>query len=391
MRKLILSSLISAFALVGCANEKNNCGKSFLVLWPNSSGQYEMQQVELSTLPNPYELSGGAAKVYYENGLTGSGFDGSVAQPRYTSADGVCVPMDTASSIAVSVYAQFEKLFQFEEKLGTANMLPWPRKVGIDTQLLTPEGVGHNNAHYFSEGDATVVLPYSLGNSLPLGLNHGVIAHEHFHGHFQHEIMDKMNAVLEARPQGIINPIDFLFYSVKPTEQIDNVDYHSNRSMNNFVLRAWNEGLADLFGAIYTENPGFFVESLPMLGSARTLTEGLKTMGTESDLRAVVFSLQQSPEQIVSYSYAQGALLARLMYRLANSGVESPQAFLKRVLTKLNTIPGGILETYDSKVMSTEDIVPFLLEGFPVNRNSCAALEKALSKDMLFWRFQSCR
>jgi hypothetical protein len=391
MRKLILSSLISALALVGCANKENNCGKSFLVLWPNSSGHYEMQEVALSTLSNPYELSGPAAKVYYENGLTGSGFDGHVAEPRLTSADGVCVPMDTESSAAVTVYAQFEKLFEFEQKLGTADMLSWPRKVGVDVQMLTPEGVGHNNAHYFSEGDSTVVLPYSLGG-LPLGLNHGVIAHEHFHGHFQREVMDKMNPVLEGRAP-IINPVDFLFYSfgVKPTEQLDNADLRSNRGLNNFVLRAWNEGLADLFGAIYTENPGFFVESLPQLGSARTLTEDLKRMGNESDLRAVALSLQQTPDQLVSYSYAQGALLARLMYRLANSGVESPQAFLKRVLTHLHSVPEGILATYDDKVLSTEDIVPYLLDGFQLNAGSCAALEKTLSKDMMIWRFQSCR
>jgi hypothetical protein len=212
MRKWILASFLFSLALsVGCANKDTNCGHTFQVLWPNAAGQYVFTDVSLSTLPDPYELSGSAAKVYHQSGMTIAGFDGPVARPTLTSADGVCIPQNVESLMAVSVYAQFESLLRYESKLGTADMLPWPRKVGVAIDLLTPDGNGHNNAHYFSEGDSIAVLPYSLGG-LPLGLNQGVVAHEHFHAHFQRQVMDEMNAALEGRPAGFTSPLDFLFY-----------------------------------------------------------------------------------------------------------------------------------------------------------------------------------
>lgn len=396
MRKWILALFTLPLIAIGCANKDNNCGNTFQVLWPSATGEYRFEDVALSTLPDPYELSGDAAKIYFQSGMTLAGFDGPVARPQMTSTNGVCIPMDVESSAAVSVYAQFEKIMHYEIKLGTADMLPWPRRVGLDISLLTPDGNGHNNAHYFSEGDAIAILPYSLGG-LPLGLNHGVIAHEHFHAHFQAQVMNELNRVLVARPAGFAGftgSLDFLFYSlmpgVKPTEDIDDADLSTNRGLNNFVLRAWNEGLADLYGAIYTSNPGFFVDSLPMLGNARTLTEELKPLGTRQDLINYLRTVQ-SPSKLVGYSYVQGAQVARLLYRLANSGVETPQIFMARILRNLKTIPPAILPKYDRTILDTEVIMPQLLEGFQFNAEACDHLNISISKDLSLRSFSQCR
>ena len=396
MRKWILALFTLPLIAIGCANKDNNCGNTFQVLWPSATGEYRFQDVSLSTLPDPYELSGTAAKIYFQSGMTAGGFEGPVARPQMTSSNGVCIPMNIESSAAVSVYAQFEKIMSYEIKLGTADMLSWPRRVGIDIALTTPDGNGHNNAHYFSEGDTIAVLPYLLGG-LPLGLNHGVIAHEHFHAHFQKQVMNELDRVLIARPagfSGFSNALDFLFYSLtsglKPTENIDDADLSTNRGLNNFVLRGWNEGLADLYGAIYTSNPGFFVESLPMLGDARTLTEELRPLGTREDLLNYLRAVR-TPSNLVGYSYSQGALVARLLYRLANSGVETPQIFMARLLRNLKSIPAAILPKYDRMILDTETIIPQLLEGFQFNAEACRQLGAAISKDLSLRSFSQCR
>jgi len=388
----ITSILIATSNLVGCADANNKCGNKVLALWPSASGEYTFQEVILSTLSDPYSLSGGAAKIYYESMIGGNGFSGQVAQPRYTRSGDLCVPMDAASSMAVSVYAQFERIMQFENRNGTLDMLTWPRRVGLDIHVRSTEGMTHNNAHYFGQGDSIAVLPYNL-EGVPLGLNPGIMAHEHFHGHFQRQVISVTNAQLAPAFD-----VESLFYSsfapaqvsAKPTvEDVDRADLNTARGLNAFVLRAWNEGLADLYGAIYSGNPRFFDESLPALKNARALTSKIapfmSAYGLQFNARKIV-----DPKNLVAISYDQGAYLARLMFAVANSGAETPEKFLVHVMRRLKDIPPAIVPEYDSKVLEFEAVVPILLKDFPLNEKSCAALNKSISKQTMKKSFASC-
>lgn len=388
----ITSISIAASSLVGCADANNKCGNKVLALWPTESGEYTFQEIILSTLNDPYSLSGGAAKIYYESMIGGNGYTGKVAQPRYTRTGDLCVPMDAASSMAVSLYAQFERIMQFENRNGTLDMLTWPRRVGLDIHVRSTEGMTHNNAHYFGQGDSIAVLPYNL-EGVPLGLNPGVMAHEHFHGHFQRQVISVTNAQLAPAFD-----VESLFYSsfapnqvsAKPTvEDVDRADLNTARGLNAFVLRAWNEGLADLYGAIFSGNPRFFDESLPALKDARALTSKITPFMSAYVLQFNARKIVQ-PKDLVGVSYTQGAYLARLMYAVANSGVETPEKFLVHVMRRLKDIPPAIVPQYDTQVLEFEAVVPILLNGFPLNKMSCGALRRSLSKETMNKSFAPC-
>lgn len=366
--------LLLIFCLAGCANNSDRCGDKFLALWPTSDGQYDFQEVKLPTLSNPYELKGSVAQIFYEAGISQGGFKGSVAQPKFTRANGVCVPMDTASSLGVTLYAQFEKLKLFEDSTGISNLIDWPRKVGFDIHLRSAEGMVHNNAHYISMGDAIVVPPYSL-SGMPLAGNHGIMAHELFHAHFQRSVVIPVNTSLAALPN-----IDDLFYMpIRPSvEDVQNVDLSKPRGLNAFILRAWNEGLADLFAAIYTKNPKFIGDSLPAVLKARSLDLPSARVLERNRFTEVARQITKT-EHLVGLSYDQGAKLSRVLYRIATSGLETQEEFLVRMMSRLNDISPAITKDYDTQVLNFEQLLPIMLKDMPLKKANCKELSEVVS------------
>lgn len=385
----MMGLMLVGAGLVGCADSKQKCGNKFLVLWPTETGGQSFREISLSTLSNPYELSGGAAKIYFESGISEKGFEGAVAQPRFTSSDGTCVPMDAQSSAAVTTYAHFEEIMKFEEKWGIAGLLTWPRKVGVDIHVTGENGTTHNNAHYFSAGDSIAILPF-VTSGLALTLNPGVLAHEHFHAHFQRQVISEVDARLNGRVPGV----DSIFYPgislPKPTvEGVTLENFRTIRGLNAFVLRSWNEGLADFYGAIYSRNPNFFEGSLPHLNQLRGLNQDLTTIMTAFEFgnRA---KQALKPQDLEHISYAQGTSMARMLYKLAFSGIETPEQFLVRIIHRLREIPAQISPNFENQVIEFERIIPVLLRDFPLNPTVCGHIRKTVSGDMMNGSFSRC-
>ena len=379
----LLLGMMGCAALVGCADGNSKCGGQFLALLPNDLGEQVFQVISFSSLSNPYSLNGGAAKVHYSTALGANGYLGPAAQPRYTRSGGVCVPMDAASSISVSVYGMFERIMNFEERMGIKHMLSWPRQVGVDISVRSSDGSGHDNAHYYGQMDVMAVLPYSASGT-PLALNSGVMAHEHFHAHFQRQVMNAIEANFPSQ-RSLLNS----FYgSTKPTPDDEPpVDLRTARALNYFVLRGWNEGLADFYGAIYSGMPNYFDQSLPLKGT-RALDQGAREFLSASFLRKI--SRRVNVGMMEDISYKQGTNLARLLFALAQSGVESREVFLARVMSRLSAIPAAILPKYNSTILDFEEVVPVLLASFPMNKQSCQILRNSLSKEIMSRSVSQC-
>ena len=215
MRRWLVVILL---VLTNCTSKSSKCGDKALLLWPDSGGTYVFQEVLLRTLGSLYRLKGTAAEIYYESGLDESGFTSAPAEPHLTNSGGVCVPEDVGSSLTVNAYAQFEHLYDFEIELGTDAQLTWPRRVGVEIHLEGEFMDIENNAHYYGQQDVITLVPYSL-NDLPMSLNQGIVAHEHFHAHFQSQAlsaMEKLNRekagllydAIESRPDVFASPVD---------------------------------------------------------------------------------------------------------------------------------------------------------------------------------------
>lgn len=380
-----LGILLSLF-LIGCAKNTNDkCGNKILAVANVAPGQYQLQELTLPTLNSPYTLSGPPAKIYYKSGVDDNGFTGAPAQPNYTRAGDTCVPMDTQSSMAVSLYAQFEKIWQFEQKLGIISWLTWPRRVGLDINITTSEGAIHNNAHYFGAWDSIAVQPYGI-RGVPLGLNPGVLGHEHFHAHFQRQVLTHVTLRV---PSLLIESLFYPGFGAKPMpDDIERVDFRKPRGLNAFVLRGWNEGLADVYGAIYSGNPRFFDESLPQFKEQRALTAQILPLISAGGIKD--FAQRSTKRGLSNLAYDEGAKVARVLYRIAMSGVEPPEQFLVRLLNRLKEIPDQIVPTFETEVMEFERVLEILLRDFPRTASVCQTVRAAVSDAALQRSFAQC-
>jgi hypothetical protein len=375
---------------VGCANNpSDDCGGSVLLLWPTAAGDFKFREIQLPTLKSPTELKGAAAEVYYDARITERGYEGPVARPSLTRTNGnVCVPMDAQSSMALTTYAHVERLYFFDQKLNVADQLSWPRKVGVDIRLLGGEGISHSNAHYFARIDAMAVVPYRQ-EGLPLSLNPGIIAHEHFHAHFQSQVNNPINQAIAS----VISIEEFFyagFFGNKPTVEELEARPQSVEALNKFVIRSWNEGLADFYGAVYSQQADFFSASLQKLGPLRDLAGPLQLLKTGQELVRQAGSFDPAQRSIVSTSYQQGTLLARLMYKIVQSGSVSSEDLLKMILQRLSKISDMASPIFATRVMDFEDAVPLLIEGVKLNAEGCKAASSALSKSVMLRSFPQC-
>ncbi|MGE4133373.1 MAG: hypothetical protein AB7F86_17145 [Bdellovibrionales bacterium] len=376
-----------AILLAGCSGKTNEkCGDKFLVLWPSENRNYSFQEVQLKTLRSSLELKGEAAEIFLERGFTSSGFTGSVARPQLTRSGDVCVPQDAQSSVALATYAHFEKLMGFDEGLGIRGFLRWPRKVGIDIHMTSADGRSHNNAHYISGLDITAVIPYSK-TGVPLSLNPGIMAHEHFHAYFQTLVADRLNRSLPASLS--VEKFFYMGFGAKPTvEDVDTVDLRRVESLNNFVLRGWNEGLADFYGSVFSGRSDFFVESLPEASIYRDL-DG-KLVPFQKGQVLVDMSGATDRANLLGYTYGQGTVLARFLTRFAEAQGLLPRELLQRILVRLPEVAELMRGEYSKTVMDSEKVVPVLLRDLTLKSRACTVLTSTLSKELLHEKYREC-
>ena len=390
MRKFIGLFLL----LASCAREGGGGDTKFLIPWRTSDGHYKLQEVTISTLASPFELRGEAAEVFYQTGFSEEGFQGSIARPRLIKSGDVYIPMDAESSIAVSVYAQFDHLFKYEAKLGTRGQVSWPRKVGVELNMVGPDGSSVNNAHYFTSLDVIGIVPYDLAG-VPVSMNHGIVAHEHFHAHFQAQVMNQLNRIpYERNPTpNVMNPniLNPIFNMADALISKDDMDQRTPRGLNNLILRAWNEGLADLFAALYVGEADFFGHSVPGIGEARELSADSGMLLDSLSLLRISQTVNMERGHKMAIAYEQGTVLARMLYKLAKSGVNNtPEKFLSRFMSNLPKLPTALSENLNREVFDFEMIVPVLLEDYTPDAESCRALRAALSPKMMKRSFAQC-
>ncbi len=393
--QLICTSLLLGI-FCGCA-KKETQPTTFLLPWMQPNGTYELTEVTLMTLKTPHEMSGTAAQVWVAPQLTTSGFGGPIARPRLTKSGNVYIPIDAQSSLAVVMYAQLERLLLFEQKLGTAQHLKWPRRAAVELPVPGQTGSATNNAHYFPTLDVIGILPFSISTGVPLSLNHGIVAHEHFHAHFQAAVLAPLQKSIPTR-----NPsLDWLLDHQHLGTTVMATDFIFNSAggmpydisiLNEVVLRAWNEGLADLFASNYTGQADFFTPSLPEQKGKRALTEALSPLASAADLRARALEVPTYRfGELLGFAYQQGTALAKLLYRIKKHEAIDSIAFQRFITERLRTrVLPLAAANYRDNIMDFDAIVPVLLEELQLTRQSCDALEAVVTKNVYVKNFAGC-
>src|SRR5690606_9491676 len=116
---------------------------------------------------------------------------------------------------------------------------------------------------------------------LPMALNGGILAHEHFHAYFFALLLEKVILILDQWPTPTASSVHS---GVKSGWWLPHFNSTLNHNMG--VLLAWNEGLADFWGYLYSGDPQFIGESLPHRLRARSLDRGVSPIPDSGDWSA---------------------------------------------------------------------------------------------------------
>lgn len=318
---------------VGCAKPPSK--HTFLLPVLSSDGSTVLKEVTLDTLSDPSEVSGEAAVVMYNPALTANGVSGSATKTRLSRTGDVYIPMDFPTSSALSVYHSFENLKNFDQRVLPEYPLSWPRTVGLD--LLFSGGFAENNAFYAGLFDFTGVGPYSMSN-LPLSFNSGIMAHEHFHAHF-YKIMGAAweLEVPTANPHAI-EQLDGARCGLEKhiTVRTRKDDPRYVQVVNHFILRAWNEGLADFYAAAVSGNTNFLDVSFNMNGKRKVDQKvlGISSRATVEDALNQDLLLSSGPCSSMSLAYEIGSEIARNLHSKMSAGDFDSYDGLKLGLTR---------------------------------------------------------
>ncbi|HVK62291.1 MAG TPA: hypothetical protein VM432_12100 [Bdellovibrionales bacterium] len=389
--KSIGAALVLILASLSGCSPKGPEGTRYQLPWFDRQGQYGIQVVNIKTYNEPEFFRGEAAQILVEPTDASGELTGDRPVGRYIKrSDGVIVPADQDSLMATSVYAHFERLRELDQKLGI--QLKWPAKIGIQAQIFDGQRNIRDNALYDGRYDALLIVPTERAR-LPVALNGGVIAHEHFHGIFQAGILSSLprEAIVPHGCNWALEDAKSLDEVVRAIEAQKSTDVIkgplvSPASYNAFLLRALNEGLADYWAWVYTGDADFIAHSLASEKESRTMgkaAEKLPSIAAINDrLRAFEFYKEKDRLQ-VREAYLLGTHYARFMrsMSLKLSGHKAP-TFAQRakaaqsLIAVLPRLRETVATSYSEQRISPDALVDLLSEEWArTSPESCQEID----------------
>lgn len=238
-------------ALLLCAAVQPSCGPvaglnsggsaRYQIPFPDEAGAYRLREIEIPGFTDPSGLRGAFAEILVDPYESNGGIGSSTPVGRFLkTSSGLMVPTDYVSRVATSIQAHAERLYSLDAAAGVQqNLINWPVKIGIEANVVNSkdQSVVRNNALFDRRLNALLLVPYSSGR-VPIGMNAGILGHEHFHRIFEAIVLAKLPSLRK-------------------------VETRSVSEFNETVLRGMNEGFADFWAWVYTGDPDFIGVSLP--------------------------------------------------------------------------------------------------------------------------------
>ncbi len=339
----LLAACFSSILITSCAAEQAQVNKPYraeiLKFIPSSTTSGEswvVAEQELATLENLDTLEGsffsmtlgGLIKI---NSNIGSLIDASSnsspvrANLRYTTKNGVIVPRDTTTLLALSSYFAFEQtLAVLKESTGIdpnelKKNINGPYRIYFEPSLterdenesafLTPK----LNAAFNPESNDFYLFRRSELESIPFSANIKVISHEFGHALFKNSF-NANNAEICRTSEEEMN-----------ARMADK--FFSGRWSNEYAISGINEGFSDFNSYIVTSSTNVFTDSLPGFSSESRSLNG----------PAFVFSQLTNDIVCSGRFYCIGTLFARALYGVAQSykNRSDLMAFSRRVYSAL--------------------------------------------------------
>ena len=371
-----MSRFLLIFAILfvaACSGRFQKGAHQYLVPFLNSDGTYTWQEVELTTLNAPHKMEGSTASIHYKPAGAAGRDWGPVAEPRMAKSGNVWIPLDTPSALVLSTYATLEAIRKWEANIHPAAEKVYPRRVLLEVSARTSHG-GEvtDNAFYDPQRDVVMVVPYTEGG-IPLSVNQGIMAHEHFHVQFHHQMLSPMVELL-IREESTDRELT--------TAEKINIQY------NQKVLRAWNEGLADFYGYTFTAQPRFMDPSRllePSYILIRALDfdfESLDSKFMSESPRGI--SVNESRTTCTAGSpYCLGTQLGRLLYQMSGGNLSKAHSLVRNLYDSFPEWQTSVKNKFLKSRMDTNEMLTWTFSSGTqkLTVRQCDLLKKALNGD----------
>lgn len=318
-----IKSLIVVFSLAylatGCVGKDQQISISEvaffkLPVFNLETQKYHFQSVPLAGVDSVKDFSGKYAQFFISPSSQNSKLTGAKPQTHFIKTKSNYVATNDLSLQVATIYSHLEGLYYLDKKLGVEGINKIPRDVGVAVNVKDGGQVIDNNAFYDGELDAFLFVPYTE-NNLPININAGIIAHEHFHSIFFKTVFQTLiqsgKFPMGVQPTAHSKAKIFSFFDIKDlqvaedfiSQAVDNeTQVHSWYSQ--IVIRGLNEGLADFWGWLYTDDSDFISHSIPFLKNQRTLDGKLEEKYRSSkDLKIKIQSFLSRPKLIKEFAF----------------------------------------------------------------------------------------
>jgi len=340
-----------------------------------SNDSSKLENVTIKNISSLKDVSGPYVQFYYTPGGGDGSLTGSAPQARFIrTGDGVYVPSDSISQQMFSLYYHIQNLNDFNAEISPDLKQTQPFQVGLNTQVAGNAVTANNNAFFDGESNALLFVPYTLDN-IPISVNSGIIAHEFFHSVFFKHVLGAFNAQQQSLLQASANKD----HSTKL--------YYFNQTF----IRGLNEGIADYWGWLYTNNTDYISISLPKFGDERKLELAdnligqIETAGDIEDRVIEAQDLSNNPtEYLSSYIYHVGTPHARFLKALTvkiakenlNSvGISAKLTMARTVYAYLKNLSKATANYKSTDVVAADDLFKFFaqpqLSGLDLSPSQC--------------------
>ncbi len=401
----ITAAIILAGALGACApdadSDQQNGAIQVLTPMSDANGQYALEFFELKELSDIRTVAGKYVQFFMSPRVVDGELRGTSPQARFIrNGAGQYIPGNEMTQQLVTVYAHMQRLALLDQEVGAEGVNTWPRKVGV--AIRVKEG-SQNNAYYDGESDSMFLVPYNQAG-LPIPINGGIIAHEHFHSLFyklsmadspvQSNVHDREEFFGMAGIEESGRRQRRFFPSLVGAEEMEESELR--RYYNLVMTRSLNEGLADFWGWMYTGNPDFIAQSLPREGAVRSLKVSEKVTAfalpsPEQIQRSLqLFNIGRSKslkEYAIGYSYSLAPRFSQVMKRLTDiyakeNNVEHLQARkdIAKVLIKVLPLMKKDLQKTTGEAFSSANFILLVAQQMPkISEPECQFLAQVLN------------
>ncbi len=369
---LKLSAFLAfCFALSACQKPKHTTlgTESTQVKIPVfENGQYQWKVVALNSLDGEGNPKNQKYIFQVEPKVVNGRLQGKIHRWNFLQkSDGILIPQDFLTMQMASISYHLEQIELMDEVYGSRSTSRWPLDVALQVRSVRGGKMETNNASYEMNLHA-LLFQLPEGSELPLYANGGVIAHEYFHVLFSEKVLTPLRTSNLMK-----NEFQFEEHNHLKMSDLSSENFEKNNSgwqtYHFTLLRGLNEGLADLWGYLYSGDEEFVGRSLPLYSQRRKIESSRFNLPPISVLMAQLQSTTH--EGRIGTSYALGnmtasfgrSMLEELQQQKGLSVQESKQILGRAIIEKLPTLMGKFQLLQKDQYLSLSEIYSMIYSG----------------------------